>query len=142
MDDSQPELTAGSGNIIKLYFTIVSGQSNQTNIIQLDGYDSFEMKFFGSIVDYQPWVISGSITSAGCCLGMRGNIDNDPLDEINIADLVYFVDYSFSQPPGPEPPCFEEADVDASTSLDIGDIVYMVSYMFDAPPGPAPLDCP
>ncbi len=41
---------------------------------------------------------------------------------------------------GPEPPCIEEADVDASLTLDIADIVYLVSYMFTD--GPAPAICP
>ena len=82
------------------------------------------------------------INEIPCCLGIRGNIDNDLMDEINIADLVYFVDYSFGNPSGPEPECFDEADVDASTDLDIADIVYLVSYMFGIPSGPAPLICP
>lgn len=78
----------------------------------------------------------------GCCVGIRGNVDGDILEEINIADLVYFVDFSFGTPPGPAPPCFEEADVDGSLELNIADIVYMVDYMFGTPGGPAPLDCP
>ncbi|MFQ5453136.1 MAG: hypothetical protein ACE5D6_03000, partial [Candidatus Zixiibacteriota bacterium] len=59
-----------------------------------------------------------------------------------IADLVYFVDYSFSQPPGPAPPCIPEANVDLIGGVDIADIVYMVDYMFTQPPGPAPVNCP
>lgn len=84
-----------------------------------------------------PWTIV-----IGCCIGVRGNIDGDILDQIDIADLVYFVDFSFSNPPGPEPPCLAEADVDGTGILDIADIVYMVDYMFSQPPGPAPVNCP
>jgi hypothetical protein len=77
--------------------------------------------------------------STGCCVGaIRGNVDGDPGDNIDIADLVYFVAYSFGG--GPVPPCDQEADVDASTTLDIGDIVYLVAYSFGG--GPAPLACP
>ena len=72
-----------------------------------------------------------------CCLGIRGNVDADVADQIDIADLVYFVSFSFSG--GPAPTCIEEADVDNSLSLDIGDIVYLVSFMFSG--GPAPLSC-
>lgn len=79
-----------------------------------------------------------TVSAQACCQGIRGNIDNDPGDNIDIADLVYFVTYSFSG--GPAPECFEEADVDASITLDIADIVYLVTYMFSG--GPAPLDCP
>ncbi|MFQ5453907.1 MAG: hypothetical protein ACE5D6_06940, partial [Candidatus Zixiibacteriota bacterium] len=79
-----------------------------------------------------------------CCVGIRGNIDGigEEGSEIDIADLVYFVDWSFSLPSGPEPPCLSEADVDATGEIDIADIVYMVDYMFNQPPGPNPLDCP
>ena len=85
---------------------------------------------------------SDGIGDACCCTGMRGNIDGDALDEINIADLVYFVDYSFGTPQGPTPPCPAEADVDGTTELNIADIVHMVEYMFGSPQGPEPLPCP
>ncbi|HDL01694.1 MAG TPA: hypothetical protein ENH23_05615 [candidate division Zixibacteria bacterium] len=74
-----------------------------------------------------------------CCRSpIRGNIDGDPLDETNFADLVYFVTYSFSG--GPPPPCFDEADIDGSGEIDITDIVDLVSYMFSG--GAAPVVCP
>lgn len=84
------------------------------------------------------WSASSSIFVT-CCSDIRGNVDNDPGDNIDIADLVYFVSYSFGNPAGPAPACFEEADVDASGGHDIGDIVYLVSYSFAG--GPAPLIC-
>ncbi len=74
----------------------------------------------------------------GCCISIRGNIDGDVLDKIDISDLVYMVSYSFQG--GAEPPCFDEADVDGSTSIDISDIVLLVAYMFSA--GTAPAICP
>ena len=77
--------------------------------------------------------------SIGCCQGIRGNVDSDPSDEIDISDLVYFVSYSFGNPGGPPPACLEEADIDNSGSLDISDIVALVTYMFSS--GQAPLNC-
>ena len=73
-----------------------------------------------------------------CCRYRRGNVNGDALDQIDIADLVFLVSYSFNS--GPEPPCFEEADVDATGGLDIADIVYLVEYMFAG--GDSPVDCP
>ena len=81
-----------------------------------------------------------TVVETPCCVGIRGNIDG--LGSIDITDLVYFVDYSFGDPTGPIPPCFEEADVDASEDLNIADIVYLVEYMFGSPTGPEPLPCP
>ncbi len=81
------------------------------------------------------------IGDACCCIGIRGNIDGDPSESIDIGDLVFLVSYSFGAPSGPSPPCIFEGDVDASGEIDIADIVYLVSYMFGIPNGPTPLNC-
>lgn len=73
-----------------------------------------------------------------CCRGIRGNIDFDPNDEINISDVVWFVLYAFSGGPGPI--CSEEADVEGDGMWDIGDLVYLLEYMFLG--GPEPPPCP
>ena len=75
-----------------------------------------------------------------CCVGIRGNIDNDPSEIIMIADLVYLVDFMFSD--GQIPACVEEADINADSELNIGDIVFLVDYMFGQPTGPIPFNCP
>ena len=79
-----------------------------------------------------------------CCLPpIRGNVDYDPGDAIDISDLVYLVDYMFTS--GPEPVCWSEANVDGngpdhSSGIDISDLVYLVDYMFNG--GPEPVACP
>jgi len=76
----------------------------------------------------------------GCnCCEVRGDINHSG-SSIDIADLVYLVDYMFVN--GPEPPCFEEADVngDGAPLIDISDLVYLVDYMFNS--GPEPPACP
>lgn len=77
-----------------------------------------------------------------CCFGMRGNVDYDMQDGVDVSDLLYIIDYSFLQPPGPEPPCMDEADVDGLDGVNISDILYLVDYMFLEIPGPAPVSCP
>ncbi|MCK4461227.1 MAG: hypothetical protein KAW46_05455, partial [candidate division Zixibacteria bacterium] len=72
-----------------------------------------------------------------CCLN-KGNVDNDPSGEVNIADLVYLVEYMFVD--GPEPPCMREADVIEDWSIDIADLVFLVDYMFNG--GPEAPPCP
>ncbi|MDH4035201.1 MAG: hypothetical protein OEV80_15525, partial [candidate division Zixibacteria bacterium] len=82
----------------------------------------------------------GAIPFVIHCVGIRGNVDYDPGDVIDISDLVYLVDFMFSG--GPEPVCFDEADIDGSgvEPIDIADLVYLVDYMFTG--GPPPAACP
>ncbi len=75
---------------------------------------------------------------AGDCCLHKGNVDNDPSGELDIADLVYLVDYMFED--GPEPPCMRQADVIEDWSIDIADLVFLVDYMFNG--GPAAPPCP
>ena len=138
------ELSPGQGEILKIYFTINGSAVNeQMATIELDGYNTYTPLFSGSITSYIAETISGNVMVyvPSCCIGIRGNINDDAEQTIDISDLVYFVEYSFGNPQGPEPPCFEEADVDASEAIDIGDLVYMVDFMFGSPAGPAPLIC-
>ncbi len=81
-----------------------------------------------------------------CCMGdMRGNVDGDPNDQIDISDLVYMLDFMFDG--GPAPSCWAEADTDASGGdssgpwdVDISDLVVLADYMFSG--GVAPWPCP
>jgi len=61
--------------------------------------------------------------------------DIDVSGEVEISDLIYLVDYSFTG--GPPPPLPNLADVDGSCAIDIADLVYLVDYMFND--GPAPV---
>ncbi len=81
------------------------------------------------------------IGDACCCLAMRGNVDGDLSDAVDIADIISLVEYSFDEG-GPAPGCLAEADVDGSGSVDIADIIYLVEYSFESPPGPSPVACP
>ncbi len=85
-------------------------------------------------------VATFTVTAApGCCSGISGNVDGIGGEPgIDIGDLIYLIEYSFSS--GPEPICLEEADVDGSGTIDITDLIYLVDYSFSD--GPAPVSCP
>jgi len=75
-----------------------------------------------------------------CCAGIRGNVNFDPEDLVNIADLTAMVAYLFG---GGDPPlCMDEANVDGLGPLspNISDLTYLVAYLFGG--GPTPADCP
>jgi PKD repeat protein len=132
------DLTPGSGPILELSFEFsnppATGDSTQ---IALDGYPGRTPTFEGSLASYDALAMNGLLHLSSCCQGIRGNIDGDPLEEINIADLVYLVSYMFQN--GPEPTCMKEANVDGDIfeQIDIADLVYLTSYMFQGGPEPA-----
>ncbi len=73
----------------------------------------------------------------GCCY-LRGDIDHSGGPPIDIADLVWLIDYMFTG--GPEPICWQEGDInaDGAPQIDIADMVYLVDYMFTGGPPPPP----
>jgi hypothetical protein len=95
----------------------------------------------GLTLDEQTGVITGTPTDSGS-FSFTANVDHTPLipgdidisGEVNIADLIYIVDYSFTGGPAPLLPNL--ADVDGSCSIDIADIVHLVDYMFVEGPPP------
>ena len=136
---SGPDLEPGTGPVLKLYFE-VSGQAlpDQSTLIDLGGYTNYAPMFYSDRLDYEVRT-SGAIVTYGepsGCVGIRGNVDNDPDDIIDISDLVYLIDYMFRQ--GPEPSCAEEADIDGNGIQDISDLVRLVDYMFNDGTPPAP----
>ena len=64
----------------------------------------------------------------GCCRGTRGNVNYDENNELDISDVVFFVNYMFDEILTLEIVCPEEADVNNDGSVDIEDIVYLVDY--------------
>lgn len=83
-------------------------------------------------------VHSFTVVETPCCIDIRGNVDGDIGDKINLSDLVYLVAYSFQD--GPAPPCIDEADVDATGTINVSDLVYLVAFSFQG--GPSPAVCP
>ena len=81
---------------------------------------------------------------ACCCVGLRGNVNGDVDDVLNISDITYLVEYLFGVPLGPIPPCPNEgnANGDGNELINISDISYLVEFLFGVPLGPAPPPCP
>jgi hypothetical protein len=56
---------------------------------------------------------------------------------INVAEVVYLVNYRFKGGPGPTTQ--EAGDENLDDVIDIGDAVYLLNYLFKGGPPP---DCP
>jgi len=125
--DHTAQLSQGAGQ------TVSFGEDNQGELYIVS-------IFLGKVHKIVPDGVPDQCNSGGCCVGVRGNVDNDTEDNIDISDLVYLADFMFTG--GPAPVCFDEGDIDASgvTPIDISDLVYLVDYMFTG--GPAPSACP
>lgn len=134
---SQGEVFAYDENL-KQFYHLSLGCSDKDGDWICDEIDNCAAKFNPDQTDKN----ADGIGDICCCQGMRGNINGDELDQIDIDDLVYFVDYQFRS--GPPPACLEEADISPINNpdgiIDIGDIVVMVNYQFRG--GDAPGSCP
>ena len=72
-------------------------------------------------------------TTGEDCVGMVGNVDCDPDEQVSLSDLVMLVDYLFISC---EPPCCPgEADMDGDpqTPVSLGDLVLLINYLFISP---------
>jgi hypothetical protein len=106
---------SGPGNLLFFrLFTKALGESNIT-LAGLDVRDRFN----------QSIAVTGHDGYIQVCQFV-GDVNGDY--EINIADLVYLVDWSFRSGPAPTPPA--AGDIDCNNSYDIADITELVNYMF------------
>ena len=78
------------------------------------------------------------IPTSGCCVNLRGNVNGDPADAVNVVDVTFLVKNLFTG--GASPPCKEEADVVANNSVNIVDVTFLVRYLFAG--GASPPPCP
>jgi hypothetical protein len=87
----------------------------------------------GKFTDNTDFVGYGTVTLVGY---ICGDVNSDA--QVNVADIVYFVDFLFR---GGSPPLIEKtADVDGNCRLNVVDITYLVNYLFRG--GSSPIYCP
>lgn len=94
-----------------------------------------EVEFTAEVED-----ISGATDSQFLTLSIAPNYicgDLDENGEVNILDIVFFIDFKYKD--GPEPGVLEAADVDGNLEVNILDIIYLIDYKFKDGPEPA---CP
>lgn len=134
---------AGNGSLGTLHVGFASSISPQTVTFDTVTIIQDDVEYHTSFSDagssaFTPRFLAGQLEIAdlGCCIGDRGNADNDPLDAVDISDLVYLVQYMFM---GGQPlACPTEGDVNGAEGIEIGDVIYLVQYMFAAGPPPVP----
>lgn len=96
-----------------------------------NGY--YTMLFGRSI--YQP-LIKTNVALGPCCLGTTGNVDCDPTNNVDIADLSALVDnlYVSLNPLC----CPTAANIDGQPGIDISDLSALVDFLYVSFHAPAP----
>jgi photosystem II stability/assembly factor-like uncharacterized protein len=98
-------------------------------------------QFVTNIQKAKKWFAAHLLPACGpvsCCIGIRGNVNGDGGQSINVADIVYLVKYLFAG--GPTPPCSLEADANGNNTLNVADVTFLVKYLFAS--GATPPACP
>lgn len=72
--------------------------------------------------------MTGLANGPSCCLGQSGNIDCDPCNRIDIADIARLIDYEYISF---NPLCCVSAsNTDADAGVDIADITALINYLY------------
>jgi hypothetical protein len=74
---------------------------------------------------------------AYCCVGVAGNIDNDPNHVVDIGDLTRLIDYLYISRDPLECPAEAWLDLGQDEVIDIADLAYLIGYLYLNAPPPA-----
>jgi hypothetical protein len=133
--DSMP---AGSGALVKIDF-LVSDQATPGSVISVEFQnDPYWQLYWGHYNAYthdgsdfiQPATVSGWISVSTNIF--RGDVTRDGV--IDIADVVYLLNYLFFGGPAPNPLALGDTNCDGV--VDIADVVFLLNYMFVNGPPP------
>ncbi len=133
MDEPIEYLQPGVGPVLKLYFTVVAGNNDQTTQIRIEPFDNYYLSFRHGLNDiYTPFTADGLAFIYWC-----GDANGDYL--VNLIDILYLINYVYADPPGDPPDILEMSDVNADGAINLLDILILIAYRYSDPPGPEPL---
>lgn len=131
-DGGSPPLGAGTGEVLKVWFSTdpyaFGGQS-----ITLDSLNaSYPISFEASYLTYAPDVNAGT---AALIDVLRGDVNYDL--SRNVSDLTYLIAYYYRG--GPPPVCLQAGDINRDFAENVSDLTYYIAYLFrGGPPPPTP----
>jgi hypothetical protein len=68
------------------------------------------------------------VCDLSCCVGEVGNVNCDPEEIIDLADITKLIDIVYITKG--EPCCYEEADVTGDNKLDLADITRLIDRVY------------
>lgn len=142
----EPTIPAGSGLLAQLYLSwdvAILPQFVTIDTITILNVDVEYSTTFSTAdaQQFRPQYEPGYLNieqGFGCCVGIRGNIDGDEDESINITDLSRLIAIMFRGAPPAD--CPEEANVngDDSEQPNVTDLTYLIAFLFRGGPEPAP----
>ncbi len=128
VSDVDASLTAGSGPILSLYFSVPGSAPEGPSPISIEAVNGIVVSYSDPCaVVVTPDVFSGTInvSAPGCCL-IPGDANFDFV--FNVADVTFSIARIFSG--GPAPLCTDQADANGDNSFNIADVTFMIARIF------------
>ncbi len=124
-------LASGSGEIMKMFFTIDSlafgGLTNEVDTSQ----STYTLTLIADALTYVPTFFSGTIGTKSI---IRGDVNHS--QSINVADVTFLVSYLFLG--GSAPVTVQSGDAAFDYDINVNDVTYLVAYLFqNGPPPPS-----
>jgi len=121
--------------VVKILQTGDSTQTDGTGkYVFADVPDGAYTILFGKST-YRP-LIKTNVAVGACCVGLTGNVDCDPTNNIDISDLSALVDNLYVSL---NPLCCDpSANIDGQPGIDISDLSALVDYLYISFTLPAP----
>lgn len=128
-----PVIPAGSGPVLRMFFTIGAGQTTGSTPITIAPYDTHTPSWLSYQGVYEPVIGVGTVELDPCIAGDTNGDGNGP----NLTDVTFLVNYLFLG--GPTPPNMRSANVDGLGGINLTDVTVLVNYLFASGPPP---QCP
>ncbi|MDX9859032.1 MAG: FG-GAP-like repeat-containing protein [candidate division Zixibacteria bacterium] len=136
-------LAPGSGEILRLVFNTGGAPTpGQFNVVDTFYHSMYSMVMHTTYMEYVPKSYSGGILVGDqrCCEDFTGNVDNDLSGNVDLSDLIYFVNFLFLGGPAPVCPAAANVNGDVNCVMDLSDLIYLVNTLFLGGPAPAACD--
>ncbi len=126
-------LSAGSGEVMKIYVTIDSfAFGGLLAALDTTSFLNTKLSMYTASTSYIPILFTGSFSTKPI---KRGDTNRD--FRINILDLTFLVDRIFRG--GPPPITIQAGDLNADFAVNINDLTYIIDFIFrGGPPPPNP----
>ncbi|MEA2030943.1 MAG: S8 family serine peptidase [candidate division Zixibacteria bacterium] len=128
---STPYLPAGSGEVMKIYFsTDAYALGGETGFVD-STYGYHHLTLYSPYMDYEPQrFIPASISMINV---LRGDANHSL--SINVSDITYLVSFLFME--GPSPVSIQAGDANSNLEINVSDLTFLVAYLFQGGPPPA-----